>query len=219
VILCVADILAGEALEDVRRRIALGRFVDGRLTAGWHARAVKNNRQLTEAGMLAERLRQVIEANEVVRAAVLPRRTLMPLIARYEPGMSYGLHVDDALMGRDEVLRSDIALTLFLDPPEAYEGGELLIDSAGVEQRVKLPAGSAVLYPATSLHRVEPVTAGQRHVAVSWIQSLVRDPARREILFDLDQVRRAAFQRDGKSREFDLLAKSYANLLRMWAEV
>ena len=217
-ILCVADLLDRGTLEEIGREIARGRFVDGRLTAGWHAREVKHNRQLADADALAERLRRAIEANDVVRAAALPRRMLPPLVACYEPGMTYGAHVDDALMGRGEVLRSDIALTLFLDPPESYEGGELVIESAGVEQSIKLAAGSAVLYPATSLHRVAPVTAGRRHVAVSWIQSLVRDPAQREILFDLDQARRAAFQRDGKSREFDLLAKSYANLLRMWAD-
>jgi PKHD-type hydroxylase len=217
-ILCVSAVADAGTLERLAARLEAGAFRDGRDSAGWHAKTVKNNRQLADAAAVAL-CREAIERNEVIRAAALPRRMLAPLIVRYEPGMAYGTHVDDALMGREELVRTDLALTLFLDAPDSYEGGELVIDSAGGEQSIKLPAGSAVLYPATSLHRVAPVTRGRRHAAVTWIQSLVRDPAQRELLFDLDQARRAIFQRDGKSREFDLLAKSHANLLRMWAEV
>ena len=115
-------------------------------------------------------------------------------------------------------MRSDISFTLFLSDPESYDGGELVTESHADEQPFKLPAGSLVLYPSTTLHRVEPVTRGSRLAAVGWIRSLVRDPARRELLFDLDTARKALFDRDCKSPEFDLLSKCGANLLRMWAE-
>jgi PKHD-type hydroxylase len=217
-IFCISAVADAGLLETLAARLEGGAFRDGRRSAGWHAKRVKANRQLADPAAVAL-CREAIERSELVRAAALPRRMLAPLIVRYEPGMSYGTHVDDALMGREELLRTDLALTLFLSAPESYDGGELVIDGAGGEQAIKLPAGSAVLYPATSLHRVAPVTRGRRDAAVTWIQSLVRDAAQRELLFDLDQARRAVFERDGKSRAFDLLAKSYANLLRMWAEV
>jgi PKHD-type hydroxylase len=130
--------------------------------------------------------------------------------------MEYGSHVDDAVMGSTDPIRSDVSFTLFLNPPDAYDGGELVIESTAGEQAFKLPAGGLVLYPSSTLHRVVPVT---RLAAVSWVQSQIRDPGCREILFDLDTARRTLFEREGKSREFDLLSKSLANLLRLWAEL
>jgi PKHD-type hydroxylase len=114
--------------------------------------------------------------------------------------------------------RTDVAFTLFLDPPETYEGGELVIESAAGEDSIKLPAGALVAYPATSLHHVNEVTRGVRLAAAGWAKSLIRDAARRELLFDLDTARRQMFARNGKSSEFDLVSKSFANLMRMWAE-
>jgi PKHD-type hydroxylase len=140
------------------------------------------------------------------------------LFSRYEAGMSYGRHIDNALMGNQDFLRSDISLTLFLSPPSTYEGGELVIESTDAEQAYKLEAGSVIVYPSSTLHRVEPVTEGVRLVAVAWVQSLVREPSEREILFDLDTARRAIFTKQGKTIEFDLISKSHANLLRKWAE-
>jgi PKHD-type hydroxylase len=129
--------------------------------------------------------------------------------------MTYGTHVDDALM---HGMRTDVSFTLFLSDPEDYDGGELIIDTAAGEDAVKLPAGSLVAYPTTQLHRVAEVSRGERWAAVGWARSFVRDAGRRELLFDLDTARRQLFARDGKSAEFDLLSKSAANLLRMWAE-
>ena len=195
--------------------------MDGKLTAGWHARTVKQNLQaavgdpaMSEAGRLVG---EALGRSELFRSAALPRRIRPPLLSRYEPGMTYGTHIDDAVMASE--LRADLSLTLFLESPESYEGGALVIESTGGEQSFKLPAGAAILYPANTLHRVEPVTLGARHVALTWIQSMVRDADKREILFDLDAVRRSSFRASGKTHEFDLLAKSYANLLRLWAEV
>jgi PKHD-type hydroxylase len=153
--------------------------------------------------------------NDLFRIAVRPKQLSALLFSRYEPGMSYGSHVDDALMSG---MRSDIAFTLFLETPETYDGGELVIESAAGEDAIKLPPGALVAYPATSLHRVNAVAHGVRLAAVGWAKSLVRDAARRELLFDLDTARRRMFAQTGKSAEFDLISKSFANLVRMWAE-
>jgi PKHD-type hydroxylase len=148
---------------------------------------------------------------------VLPHRFAPPLFARYTPGMEFGTHMDNAVMGAER-MRSDVSVTVFLSEPEDYDGGELVMETSGGEVAYKLPAGSAVTYPSTMLHRVAPVTRGTREVAVTWAQSLVRAADRREILFDLERVGRTLFERDGKTPEFDLLNKSTANLRRMWVD-
>lgn len=220
-ILCLPDTLTADELAAVRATLGRGTFVDGRETAGWHAKVVKHNRQL-EPGPLArqagEIVRKALLRHEVFQAGVLPHSVRLPIFARAGAGQGYGAHVDDALMGEGPRVRSDVSVTVFLNPPEAYEGGELVIESPGGEQGFKLPAGGAIAYPSTSLHRVEPVSAGQRDVAVLWVQSLVRATEKREILFDLDRARRAIFRESGKTPVFDAIAKSYSNLLRLWAE-
>lgn len=221
-ILCIADIIDADLTALLCDAIQLGRLEDGRNTAGWHARGVKNNRQLgaRDAAPLQASVLQALRRNETFAAAVLPRRFTPTLFSRYDPDMSYGTHVDDALMGSgDGRIRSDMSFTIFLSEPDSYDGGELVIEDAGGERSFKLPAGSAVVYPSTTLHRVEPVSSGGRLVALGWVQSLVREADRREILFDIDLARRAVFQQQGKSAMFDRLAKSYANLLRMWSDV
>lgn len=227
-ILVIADIVDADALAAIHAELDAARLRDGRDTAGWHARAVKNNRQAEAADIAgaARQVAQALAAHPVFQAAALPQRLSAILFNRYETGMSYGRHVDDALMGAGPGtgpsagprLRTDLAFTLFLDDPATYAGGNLVIETAGDEQAYRLAAGACVLYPALYLHRVEPVTAGVRRAAVGWVQSLVRDPVRREILFDLDAARRDLFDRDGKTASFDRLAKAHANLLRLWAE-
>lgn len=220
-IICIADVLDADSLRKIESLLAEGEFVDGRLTAGWHARTVKENRQLAVGEVATEardRVRAALDRNAIFSTAVLPARFGPLVFSRYEAGMGYGPHVDDALMGGAEPLRSDVSFTLFLSAPEDYEGGALVIETTGGEHSYKLPAGSLIAYPSTTLHRVDPVRAGVRQVAVGWVQSRIRSPERREILFDLDTARRAVFERDGKSSVFDLLAKSYANLVRRWAE-
>lgn len=197
-------------------------FVDGKTTAGWHAKVVKNNTQLKTTATCAQDLRNLVKnalkRNPLFQSAVQPKIIHSTLFSRYEEGMSYGSHVDNALMGNEEFLRSDVSFTLFLSSPSSYSGGELVIEASDNEYKYKLEAGSAIVYPSSTLHRVEPVTDGIRLVAVGWVQSLVRDPSQREILFDLDTVRRSIFAKEGKSIEFDLISKSYTNLLRKWAE-
>ncbi|WP_346293089.1 Fe2+-dependent dioxygenase [Sphaerothrix gracilis] len=213
----IPDILSADELQQIQAQLVEAEFVDGKLTAGWYAKQVKHNQQVRseQAKDLKEQTRAALNRHPLFQAAVRPKRIHTLLFSRYEVGMSYGRHADNALMGQ---WRSDVSFTLFLSPPAAYEGGELAIEGADDEQSYKLPAGSALFYPASTLHRVDPVTQGTRLVAVGWVQSLVRDPAKRELLFDLDTVRRSLFAREGKSDEFDLLSKSVANLLRRWVE-
>jgi PKHD-type hydroxylase len=221
-ILGLGDILDQQRLDRIGAALSGAQFADGTATAGWHARVVKKNRQAMREARTNEAaalVQQALEQSDVFRSGVLPKRFVLPLFARYEPGMTYGSHVDDALMAASEGrLRTDVAATVFLSPPASYEGGELVIEETAGERIFKLPAGSAVVYPATTLHRVAPVARGVRLVAVTWIESFVRDAAQREMLFDLDQARRAIFAEKGKSREFDLVSKTYSNLLRRWAE-
>jgi PKHD-type hydroxylase len=220
--MCIPDILDSGVLAQLREAAGSLAFEDGAATAGWHAKTVKKNTQAAVAPALRHAQRWIIdalEANDVFRSAALPRRIAPPLISLYRPGDSYGGHVDDAVMGLDPPLRSDLSVTVFIADPQSYEGGELVVETAAGEDAVKLEAGGAVVYPSTTLHRVEPVTEGERLVAVTWVQSLVRDQGARDILFDLDQVRRAVFAEQGKGRAFDLATRSYANLLRRWADV
>ncbi len=215
----IGNVLSAGEVDTVRAALKGARFVDGRATAGFAAQIVKNNRQAegsdralaTVRALIAER----ILGNKMFRLAVRPKALSPLLLSRYDKGMNYGSHVDDAIM---EGLRTDVAFTLFLSDPKSYTGGELVIESAAGEDAVKLPAGSLVAYPATSLHRVNGVSRGVRLAAVGWAKSLIRSAAQRELLFDLDTARRQLFAREGKTAEFDLLSKSFGNLMRMWAE-
>jgi len=215
----IGNVLSAEDVATVRAALERARFVDGKATAGFAARLVKNNRQADGSDRALETIRKLVGerilANDVFRLAVRPKALTPLLFSRYEPGMHYGSHVDDALM---EGVRTDVAFTLFLCDPASYDGGELTIESAAGEETFKLAAGALIAYSATSLHRVAGVTRGTRLAAAGWARSFVRDPARRELLFDLDTARRQLFARAGKSAEFDLVSKSLSNLLRMWVE-
>ncbi|TLY72198.1 MAG: Fe2+-dependent dioxygenase [Gammaproteobacteria bacterium] len=215
----IGNVLTAEEVGTVVAALKRARFVDGRLTAGFAARAVKNNRQAAGSDRSLETIRKLIAArllsNEIFRLAVRPKALSALLFSRYEKSMHYGSHVDDALI---DGMRTDVSFTLFLSDADAYDGGELVIESAAGEETFKLAAGSLVAYPATTLHRVAAVTRGVRLAAAGWARSFVRDAAQRELLFDLDTARRQLFARDGKSAEFDLIAKSFANLMRMWAQ-
>jgi len=223
-IICIDQILTPEQLERIRNTLDGGEFQDGRSTAGWHAKLVKNNEQLKVSGGQAEGLRAEVEKalteHPLFQMSVRPAKVTPLIFSRYRDGMTYGNHVDDPVMGRGAGrLRTDVSFTLFLDDPDSYDGGELVTETTAGEQSYKLPAGAAVIYPSSTLHRVEPVTRGQRRVAIGWAQSTIREPAQREVLFDLDTARRQLFEREGKTTEFDLLTKSLANLQRFWTEI
>lgn len=218
-ILCIHGVLDPGHLAKLKPLLEAGTYRDGRETAGWHARLAKDNQQAdpddtglrAAAELVAERLLQ----HELFALAVRPKRLAPLMISRYAQGRSYGSHTDDAMMGG---LRSDVSFTVFLNGASDYEGGELVLERPEGEQSFKLEAGDAVVYPSTSLHRVDPVKRGTRLVAVGWAQSLVRRADQRELLFDLDTARRSLFKREGKCAEFDLLSKCVSNLLRDWAE-
>jgi len=215
-------VLAAEDLARVRAELAGLTFLDGKRTAGAAARGVKNNLQADGADPKVQALeRFVVDAlrrHPLFEFAARPARLTRLLFSRYEPGMTYGAHTDDALMGAGEdKLRTDLAFTLFLEEPSAYEGGALTIESALGAQEIKLEAGDAILYPAGSIHYVAPVTKGARLAAVGWIESFVADAGKREILFDLS-VTRDRLAAAGVAREELLtLDKSISNLLRRWA--
>jgi PKHD-type hydroxylase len=187
------------------------------------ARRVKHNEEAsTEAGEL-EQLNALVMGSLVnhplYKAAALPHRVAAPFYARYTEDMRYGPHVDDPVMGEGTRYRSDIAVTIFLSDPESYAGGELVISTSFGEQYVKYPAGDAVMYPASSRHHVAKVTKGMRMVAVTWVQSLIRDAARRELLYELHQAREKLLQQLPDAEETRYVDSAYVNLVRMWAEL
>lgn len=223
-LLHIPDILSQQQLRQARAALDAADWVDGRETVGAQGAQVKRNRQLPDASPLRRQLGETVLAalakNPLYHAAVLPLRTLPPRFNRYEGGGEYGMHVDGSVMSlpNGEQLRSDISCTLFLSEPDEYDGGELIVSDTYGEHEVKLPAGDAIIYPSSSLHRVQPVTRGARVAAFFWVQSLVRDDGLRRLLFELD----ASIQRlaaTGADRDAVLqLTGTYHNLLRRWAE-
>jgi PKHD-type hydroxylase len=193
-------------------------FDDGKKTAGRHAREVKANDQAApspERDAILARVERALKENTLFRSAARPKAISPLILSRYRIGQTYGLHVDDALMGG---LRTDLSFTLFLADPESYDGGALIVEDPLEARAIKLAAGDMILYPATTLHQVEAVTRGERLAVVGWVQSLIRQGERREMLFDLDQAVEAVFSSSGKSPVFDTLVKTRSNLLRMWAD-
>jgi PKHD-type hydroxylase len=212
-------------LEDVaraRRELDAAPWLPGKRTAGPAARGVKENLQADGEDKRIQALERFVtdalRQHPMFEIAARPRRLSRIMFSRYEPGMTYGAHTDDALMGPEENrLRTDLAFTLFLSEPDSYEGGALSIESALGEQSIKLEAGDAILYPAGSIHGVAPVTSGARLAAVGWVQSLAPEAERRDILFELS-LARARLSQAGVAREELLrLDKAISNLLRLWA--
>ena len=222
-VICIENLIDEATLSRLRDWMAEATFEDGKATAGGNAAKVKNNEQVSSdpdrpEPKLAEMQDLVVDLlwdNGLFYAAAAPKEILSPLFSRYSAGKSYGLHMDNALMGD---MRIDMSLTLFLSDPADYDGGELIIYFPTGERSIKLPAGSAVLYPTTALHRVAEVTKGQRLVVVTWVRSLVRDPAKREILFDLKAAHHRLVNQLGKTPEVDMISKTHTNLLRRWVD-
>jgi PKHD-type hydroxylase len=226
VIVRIAAALSSVELAAIRERLVGASWVDGRVTAGHQSAEVKSNLQLPQSEPVAREagdlVMRALERNALFVSAALPRHVYPPLFNRYEAGMAFGNHIDNALRqipGTAYRLRTDLSATLFLSEPHEYDGGELRIEDTYGVQSVKLGAGELVVYPASSVHRVEPVTRGARTAAFFWIQSMVRDDGARSLLFELDTTIR---QLTAKSADRDCLLRltaCYHNLLRRWAEL
>lgn len=212
----ISDVLDAQKLAALQEAAATLDYEDGRATAGRYARDVKANLQARKSPALDaifETVRATLNANEIVTSVARPRRFARMLLSRYRSGMTYGTHVDDPVMNGN---RTDLSFTLSLSDPGSYVGGELVMEDMLEDRAIRLQAGDMVLYPTSALHRVEPVTKGERVAIVGWITSWVRDPARREILHDLDVAARATHEQHGKTPIFDRIFKTKANLSRMW---
>ena len=222
----IASVLSADELSAIRTRLESGVWDDGRLTAGFQSAQVKVNLQLPQNDPAAleagDAVLRALERSPLFVSAALPHHVFPPLFNRYGPGMSFGNHVDNAVRqipGTPHRLRTDVAATLFLSAPEEYDGGELIVEDTFGTHSVKLAGGDLVVYPASSLHRVAPVTRGVRAAAFFWIQSMVRDDGARTLLFDLDTTIRD-LTAQGADRDCVVrLTNCYHNLLRRWAEL
>jgi len=222
-IVIIPDVLSKDEQSQLKLLASESTFVDGKETAGFRAKLVKNNEQVAKDATNKRQLQEIVVAalnrSKEFRRGAIPHRIRPPLISRYRPGMTYGTHVDDALMGpannRD---RTDVSVTVFINDATEYDGGELVIHSPFGIQEVKLPERYAVIYPSGTLHEVAEVTKGERLVAVTWVQSYVRDERQRQFLSDAAEIRDRLHALDPKAPETDTAFRLHTNLLRMWAE-
>ena len=225
-LITITDVLNTDQVAECRSILAERQLIDGNATAGHQSRLAKNNSQLAEDDPAALRMGDMIlaelERNPLFISAALPQRVFPPLFNSYSEGQNFGTHVDNAIRqvgGTSHRLRTDLSATLFLSEPDEYEGGELVIEDNYGVQRVKLKAGSMILYPASSLHHVTPVTKGVRLASFFWIQSMIRDDGERTLLFDLDTAIQSLGVLEEVNRTAVQLTGVYHNLLRRWADV
>lgn len=224
-LLAIPNVLSPEQVAEARKILEAAEWIDGRDTAGHQGARVKKNLQLPLRSPAAEQLGEMIlkalAASPLFMSAALPARILPPMFNRYEVGQTFGTHVDGAIrmLGNGNSVRTDVSCTLFFSNPDEYDGGELIVEDTYGSKSVKLPAGHMILYPSTSLHRVNPVTRGVRLCSFFWLQSMIRDDSRRSLLFDMDvAIQRLAGQMPDHPSVVQLTG-IYHNLLRQWAEV
>jgi PKHD-type hydroxylase len=221
----IPQVLTAEQVAHCREVFARADWEDGRSTAGHQSAKVKKNLQLPESSPAARALGELVlgalERSALFISAVLPQRVFPPLFNRYEPGMAFGSHVDNAIRpitGTPLRLRTDVSATLFLSDPESYDGGELVVEDTYGSHSVKLPAGDLIVYPASSLHHVTPITRGVRLASFFWVQSMIRDVSKRALLFDLDTAIMQLTQEVPQSPSLVMLTGIYHNMIRQWAE-
>jgi len=221
-ILTLPDLVTPDELALIKQKVSTAQFIDGKASAGERLHKLKNNQQIPWNDPVMKEITnlvmQALGRSDPFMSLAQPRRLAVMLVSRYRPGMAYGTHVDAPIMGEPNHVRSDVSFTLFLNEPDTYQGGELAFDNGSGETAFKLPAGSAICYPTGQLHRVRPVEQGERLAVVGWVQSLVREPAIRELLHDLSEARELLAGQEDAARAVDLLTKSYNNLLRRNAE-
>ena len=223
-LVAIPGVLNSDQLGKIREILDNSRFSDGRLSAGLTARRVKNNEEIPQDSQVLATLNKLVMNSlynhPVFQAAVLPHRLATPFYARYVKGKFYGDHVDDPIMGPvTGRYRTDVSMTVFLNDPGEYEGGETVIHTQSGVQKIKLAAGDCITYPSGSLHHVAEVTEGVRLVAVTWAQSMIRDPAQRELLFNLHKTRETLQKKYPDDTEVLKIDHTYINLVRMWAEI
>ena len=222
----VPQVLSADQIARCRAVMEQAAWVDGRVTAGPQSAKVKHNLQLPETAPEARELGDMVLAalgrNALFFSAVLPKQVFPPLFNRYDAGMTFGAHVDNAIRGYLDTslkVRTDVSATLFISAPDDYDGGELVVEDSYGTHHVKLPAGDMIVYPGTSLHNVTPITRGSRIASFFWTQSLIRDDTRRTLLFDLDMAIRRLTADHPEHASVVSLTAVYHNLLRQWAEV
>ena len=225
-IIAIPNVLAAAQADEARRQLDAVEWVDGKVTAGHQSARAKENQQLPEDSPVARKLGELIvsalERNPLFVSAALPLRIFPPLFNRYQSGHAFGLHVDNAVRqvrGTPHRIRTDLSATLFLSAPEEYDGGELIVEDTYGPQTIKLPAGHMVLYPASSLHKVQPITRGTRVASFFWIQSMVRSDGDRALLFDMDLAIQRLSRDTPDHPAVVQLTGVYHNLLRRWAEL
>jgi PKHD-type hydroxylase len=225
-LLHVPSVLSADQVAQAQRVLKNAEWADGRVTAGPQSARAKNNMQVREnssaAQLLGEMILRALERNALFITAALPARVFPPLFNRYQENEAFGTHVDNAVRqvpGTSERLRTDLSATLFLNEPDDYDGGELVVEDLYGVHRVKLPAGHLILYPASSLHHVTPVTRGARLASFFWVQSMVKDDAQRTLLFDLDMATQQVSRNLPDHAATMQLTNIYHNLLRRWAEL
>jgi PKHD-type hydroxylase len=219
----VQGLLNKKQLQKATEILSAAKYVEGKRSAGPSAQFVKNNLHIDAEktvafGEFQKLISDALWNNEAVNSVSMPAQMTPPIVNRHEPGMYYGFHTDNPIMGTDPVIRSDIAISIFLNDPESYEGGELFVKTDVGDAELKLPMGDALIYPANSLHQVQKVTSGVRLAAVVWVQSMLRDPAHRQILFEMNKACEIIAKKHPGSEEEGLLLKVYGNLIRMWIE-
>lgn len=220
----IPNLLSQIDLANIKSLIANAQWQSGKLSAGSQAHALKQNEEMDQSCESWNSINQLLipqlYSHPNFQSMAIPSKVSAAYVSRCSVGMHYGQHIDDPIMGNQNALyRSDIAITVFLSEPETYEGGELTIQSRFGPVAIKLPAGSAVIYPASSLHEVTPVKQGERIVCALWAQSMIRDSQQRELLHELDEARQALLQSTPNAKVTKKVEQVYANLLRMWAEV
>lgn len=199
-------------------------FVDGRTTGGPAVQDVKNNLQLDrdsseDMSDVDNAVLQAMWNNTTIRGAVLPKRIMAPYYTKYTEGMKYGAHVDNPIMGANPPIRTDVSITVFLSEPDSYEGGELVIKSDIGDAALKLPRGDAIVYPTGAIHAVNEIKSGERRAVITWMQSMIADPYRRRMVYELDMVCQSLFQKMPNTEEHRILMRTYGNLLRLWGEL
>ncbi|VAW95660.1 PKHD-type hydroxylase YbiX [hydrothermal vent metagenome] len=220
----IPSLLSQQQLSAIQNMLNSAEFIDGKLSAGKMAETVKLNQEIASSNPVLNQLNKIV-MNSLVKhttyiGATFPKSIASPFYAKYTRGMAYGDHIDDPLMGsQGQHYRTDISITIFLNSPSDYDGGELVINDKFGQQHVKLNAGDAVMYPSSSIHHINQVTAGERLVAVTWAQSMVRSTEQRALLYELGQARDQLLLDNPDSEITTQINNSYANLLRMWADI